>query len=248
MELPFECFSHNFCANYEIWKIRVVVLLLVINILSVLFSMLFQTMIVSVWYLLYMYPHVLQRRDISSHYDGWMPSEMRFTCSQFLPTKVRDICKFATIQCENALKWTKESMKTTCCLTCLHIKCCCSVTYLGTKLYSKCTKLRINFWKIYTTKKICNQLPQVMTHLTPCLMIALRTVTLPGPLPAPPHRRRIPQQVCGGYKALGKPPRGCFSAFKTATRRNFQHFVRTVITWMASISQLSDYNEEGWQL
>ena len=140
MELPFECFSHNFCANYEIWKMRVVVLLLVINILSVLFSMLFQTMIVSVWYLLYMYPHVLQRRDISSHYDGWMPSEMRFTCSQFLPKKVRDICKFATIQCENALKWTKKSMKTTCCLTCLHIKCCCSVTYLGTKLYSKCTK------------------------------------------------------------------------------------------------------------
>ena len=160
---------------------RVVVLLLVINILSVLFSMPFQTMIVSVWYLLYMYPHVLQRRDISSHYDGWMPSEMRFTCSQFSPTKVRDSCKFATIQCENALKWTKESMKTTCCLTCLHIKCCCSVTYLGTKLYSKCTKLRINFWKIYSTKKICNQLPQVMTHLTPCLMIALRTVTLPGP-------------------------------------------------------------------
>ena len=187
MKLPFECFSHNFCANYEIWKIRVVVLLLVINIMSVLFSMLFQTMIVSVLYLLYMYPHVLQRRDVSSQYDGWMPSEMRFTCSQFLPTKVRDICKFATIQCENALKWTKEPMKTTCCLT-------------------------------------------------PCPQNYNIART---PIPAPPHRRRIPQQVCGGYKALGKPPRGCFSAFKTATRRDFEHFVRSVTIWLASISQLT---------
>ena len=193
MKLPFECFSHNFCANYEIWKIRVVVLLLVINIMSVLFSMLFQTMIVSVLYLLYMYPHVLQRRDVSSQYDGWMPSEMRFTCSQFLPTKVRDICKFATIQCENALKWTKEPMKTTCCLT-------------------------------------------------PCPQNYNIART---PIPAPPHRRRIPQQVCGGYKALGKPPRGCFSAFKTATRRDFEHFVRSVTIWLASISQLTTMKRGG---
>ena len=67
------------------------------------------------------------------------------------------------------------------------------------------------------------------------------------PIPTPPHRRRIPQQVSGGYKALGKPPRGCFSAFKTATRRKLSTFCENGDS-LVGVNVTTNCGKEAWQL